>query len=114
MENEGFLLGIPEGRNVSCHPGGGDCILGGGVDRNDSRVPGIFVGCIFGEDDPQMSGLGFDSRHGCLVGVWERLCGVIGTHSKETGVGFYTKLHQISAVWGGFEGFIPNFETYPY
>ncbi len=32
IANEGLFVGIPDPKNVSCHPGGDDCILGGGVD----------------------------------------------------------------------------------
>ena len=30
ITNEGLVVRIPEPKNVSCHPGGDDCILGGG------------------------------------------------------------------------------------
>jgi len=30
VTNDVFFVGIPDPKNVSCHPGGDDCILGGG------------------------------------------------------------------------------------
>ena len=79
-----------------------------------AEFQGFLLGVFLERTTPRCQALVLIQDMGALSFCVERLCGVIGTHSKETGVGFYTKLHQTSAVWGGFEGFIPNFETYPY
>ena len=41
LTNKGLVVGIPEPKNVSCHPGGDDCILGGGGSSNISSEVGF-------------------------------------------------------------------------